>query len=76
MVDNCVLLKLAQETFPVHNVADVSTFSHQPFAVGCINFEGQFPAFYFCEFRGSGHFFVQTGGFEVRIYQQFLLYNH
>lgn len=34
------LLKLAQETFPVHNVADVSTFSHQPFAVGCTNFEG------------------------------------
>ena len=40
MVDDCVLLKLAQETFPVHNVADVSTFSHQPFAVGRTNFEG------------------------------------
>ena len=40
MVDDCVLLKFAQETFPVHNVADMSTFSHQPFAVGRTNFEG------------------------------------
>ena len=66
MVDNCVLLKFAQETFPIHYVADVNPFSHQSFAVGCTNFEGKFPSFSFCEFRGSGHFFVQTGGVEMR----------